>query len=200
MIPWLAGAYVVADQLAEARGFPIELPFVKNLDLKFDRRPTLFVGENGSGKSTVLEALAELVGLPWDGGGATEIADSEDSQTPRLSGVMRPRIRNRPKNKYFFRAEGVTDFQRLLEARKADPDFLGDPYARYGGKSLRTRSHGEGIRQLFEANDRPGLYLFDEPESGLSPAAQIRLLNRIQERAATNEFQFIIATHSPVLQ
>jgi predicted ATPase len=198
-VPYLAGAYVVPELVGDARAFPLTLPFVPTLDLRLDDRVTIFVGDNGTGKSTLLEALAELVGLPWDGGSTNELSDSERTDTPRLARFMRPRVRNRPRHKYFFRAEALSDFARLLEARERDPDFRGDPYARYGGRSVRTRSHGEGVRALLESHDRPGLYFFDEPEAALSPMAQEKFVEVIDRRVDTDGFQFVFATHSPLI-
>jgi predicted ATPase len=197
--PWLSSAYLVDTPPEKQTTFPFTLPFVRTLDIAFDDRITVFAGENGSGKSTLIEALAELVGLPWDGGGGTELADSEKTSLPRLAQFMRPRIRNKAPNKFFFRAEALSDFAHLLDERKDDPDFLGDPYALYGGRSLRTRSHGEAMVQLLTSHDRPGLYFFDEPESALSPRAQTHFVKILEQRLETNQFQFVIATHSPII-
>ena len=198
-LPYLAGAYVIEEEAAKAKGFPFTLPFARTLDLKLDDRVTILVGENGSGKSTILEAMAELMGLPWDGGGTNEVADSERDGAQRLAHFMRPRVKHKPRNKFFFRAEALSDFAHLLEAREKDPDFWGDPYARYGGKSLRARSHGEGVRQLLKSHDKPGLYFFDEPEAALSPVAQVEFVKVINARVASDSFQFVIATHSPII-
>ncbi|MFZ5444538.1 MAG: AAA family ATPase [Myxococcota bacterium] len=198
-IPYLAGAYVVPELVQDGRDFPLTLPFVRELNLQLDDRVTIFVGENGSGKSTLIEALAELVGLPWDGGSTNELATSERTAARRLASFMRPRVRNKPRNKYFFRAEALSDFGHVLEARKADPDFWGDPFARYGGQSIRTRSHGEGVRAVLASHERPGLYFFDEPEAALSPMAQTKFLEVLEQRLETDAFQFVIATHSPLI-
>jgi predicted ATPase len=198
-LPYLAGAYVVEGRAANATGFPFTLPFVRTLDLELDDRVTILVGENGSGKSTLVEAMAELMGLPWDGGSTNEVADSERTESPRLADFMRPRVKHKPRNKYFFRAEALSDFAHLLEEREKDPDFWGDPYARYGGRTIRARSHGEGVRQLLQSHDKPGLYFFDEPEAALSPMAQVEFVKVINERVATDTFQFVIATHSPII-
>jgi predicted ATPase len=198
-LPYLAGAYVIEEEAAKAKGFPFTLPFARTLDLKLDDRVTILVGENGSGKSTIIEAMAGLMGLPWDGGGTNEVADSERDGAQRLAHFMRPRVKHKPRNKFFFRAEALSDFAHLLEAREKDPYFGGDPYARYGGKSLRARSHGEGVRALLKSHDRPGLYFFDEPEAALSPLAQVDFVKLINARVASDSFQFVIATHSPII-
>lgn len=201
-VPWLSGAYVVTEQAQTVTTFPLTLPFARTLDLSLDDRVTVFVGENGTGKSTVIEALAELVGLPWDGGSGNELAASERTGAKRLAHFMRPRIRNKAPNKYFFRAEALSDFGHLLEARDNDPDFnwFGhDPFSRFGGESIRHRSHGEATKLLIKSHDRRGLYFFDEPENALSPRAQLDFVKLVEERVATQQFQFIIATHSPIV-
>ena len=75
----------------------------------------------------------------------------------------------------------------------------GDPYARYGGRSLHTRSHGEAFLAILQNRIRSGLLLFDEPESALSPQRQLALLAQMSMLTATGKSQFIIATHSPIL-
>ncbi|MBL8916532.1 MAG: AAA family ATPase [Archangium sp.] len=196
---FLQGVYVVPEKVKGRSGFPWSLAFLEGFDLRLESRVTIFVGENGCGKSTLLEACAELVGLPWDGGSVNERADSEGEANARLAEVLRPRMAKKPKNKFFFRAENLTDLARLLERRKADPDFMGDPYAMYGGRSIRTRSHGEAVTAVLTSRDGPGIYLMDEPESGLSPARQLALVELISEQADQQDRQFLIATHSPIL-
>lgn len=198
-VPWLSGAYVVPELAETTADFPFTLPFTRTLDVKFDDHVTVFVGENGTGKSTVIEALAELVGLPWDGGSRNEVDSSERTPNLRLAHFMRPRVRNAAPNKFFFRAEMMSDFGRLLDARSRDPEFGGDPYALYGGSSLRNRSHGEATKLVLKSHDRRGLYFFDEPENGLSPKAQMDFVKLVEERIDTQQFQFIIATHSPIV-
>ena len=80
-IPWLAGLYRRDDVEADADRFPASLPFVRDLDLRFERPVTFFVGENGSGKSTLLEALAQLADLPVAGGGAFHLRVTATDRT-----------------------------------------------------------------------------------------------------------------------
>jgi predicted ATPase len=195
---FLAGVFVEPEKLRGRRGFPFDLPFLEGFDFRFESRVTIFVGENGCGKSTLLEAIAELVGLPWDGGSANERGNSEQTTHARLAEVLRPRMKSKPKTKFFFRAENVTDLARLLEKREAE-GFAGDPYALYGGRSIRTRSHGEAVTSILTSRDEPGLYLMDEPESGLSPSRQVALAELISEQAQEQDRQFILATHSPLV-
>jgi len=181
-------------------GYPGTLPFVTDLELEIDSAVTIFVGENGSGKSTLLEAIATLCGLPSGGGGRTELADFKAPQTHgELAPFLRASFRAKPRSGYFFRAEFQAHFASLLEQRRDDPDFMGDPFARYGGRSLHTRSHGEAFLEMFAAWLEPGIILMDEPEAALSPQRQLALLAKMAELVRTSTVQFILATHSPVI-
>jgi predicted ATPase len=188
------------DGAALPEGYPGDLPFVPSFDLGFTSPVTFLVGENGCGKSTVLEALAEICELPVGGGGRNELADLRGLH-PRsdLGPLVRGVFRRKPADGYFFRAEFQAHFASLLERRRADPDFWGDPYARYGGRSLHTRSHGEAFLEVFRAWMAPGIVLMDEPEAALSPQRQLALLAKMAELAESGSAQFIIATHSPIL-
>jgi predicted ATPase len=180
--------------------FPGTLPFVRNLDLSFKHSVTFFVGENGSGKSTVTEAIAELCGLPVGGGGRNELADLRAPQNrSELAPFLRAAFQTKPRDGYFFRAEFQAHFASLLDARKADPDFYGDPYARYGGRSLHARSHGEAFLSTFSSWLSPGLIIMDEPEAALSPQRQLALLAQMSRLERRGRTQFLIATHSPIL-
>jgi predicted ATPase len=182
--------------------FPGTLPFVRNLDIRFTQAVTFFVGENGSGKSTVTEAIADLCGLPVGGGGRNELADLRAPHgRSELAPFLRAAFRKRPRDGYFFRAEFQAHFASLLEQRKADPDFIrsGDPYERYGGQSLHTRSHGEAFLWMFSSWMRPGLIVMDEPEAALSPQRQLSLLTQMARMVRRGNAQFVVATHSPIL-
>src|SRR5262249_31124014 len=116
-----------------------------------------------------------------------------------LARAMRPRFRHRPRDGFFFRAETLVNFATLLEQRRDDPDFPGDPDMRYGGQSLHHRSHGEAFLEVFQHRIRAGLFLVDEPEAALSPQRQLALLYLLRDRVERGRTQFVIATHSPIL-
>ena len=121
-------------------------------------------------------------------------------QSRKASWLARyPNFKKRHRDGYFFRAEFYAHFASLLEERARDPEFAGDPYMRYGGKSLHNRSHGESFLALLQNRFNSGLYLMDEPESALSPQRQLTLLAMIADRVSKDKSQFIIATHSPIL-
>ncbi len=200
VVPYLASIRTVSDRLPAEPVFPFTLPFVPNLDLSFTKPVTFFLGENGTGKSTLLEAIAVLCKLPVSGGGRNELGDSHGpEQDSALSRVLRPSFRRHPRDGYFLRAEFQAHFASLLDKRRADPDFLGDPYARYGGRSLHQRSHGEAFLALLQHRISQGLYLFDEPEAALSPQRQLALLTLMHDGLRSRRAQFVIATHSPIL-
>jgi predicted ATPase len=180
--------------------FPATLPFVRDLDLRFENPVTFFVGENGSGKSTLIEAIAELCGLPVGGGGRNELSGLRAPHNrSELAPFLRAAFRKRPRHGYFFRAEFQTHIATLLEERDADPDFDGDAFHHYGGRSLHTRSHGEAFLAMFTAWMAPGLILMDEPEAALSPQRQLTLLTQMARLVRGGNVQIIVATHSPIL-
>jgi predicted ATPase len=198
--PFLQRLFLKDDVSLSPDEFPGNLPFVRNLDLRFDNPVTFFVGENGSGKSTVMEAIASVCSLPITGGGRNELADLRAPHSrSELAPFVRGAFNRRPKDGYFFRAEFQAHFASVLEERRADPDFIGDPYARYGGRSLHTRSHGEAFLEVFSAWLNPGMILMDEPEAALSPQRQLALLANMAKLAKGGDVQFIVATHSPII-
>ena len=116
-----------------------------------------------------------------------------------LGGVLRFGVARRPRDGYFFRAERQAYFASLLDERRNDPDFLGDPYARYGGRSLHARSHGEAFLAVMLNRMESGMFVMDEPEAALSPQRQLALLVRMADLIARGTAPFIVATHSPIL-
>ena len=198
--PYLIGVSVVPERIDGQSAYPFTLPFVRDLDLRFDSPVTFFVGENGTGKSTLIEAIASLSRLPVCGGGRNELAGRHGPDPPSpLAPALRPAFRGRPPDAYFLRAEFQAHFASLLDARREDPEFIGDPYSRYGGRSLHTRSHGEAFLAILEHRIRAGLFLLDEPESALSPQRQLVLLAHMWKQVSAGRSQFIVATHSPIL-
>src|SRR5579859_7410991 len=196
---FLIGLRTLPERLT-SNDYPFNLSLVRHLDIAFQSAVTFFVGENGTGKSTVIEAVAQLCRLPVSGGSRNELdAGHGPDATSALAAALRPTFRQRPRDGYFLRAEFQAHFASLLDARRADPDFDGDPYQLYGGRSLHTRSHGEAFLAILQHRIRSGMFLFDEPESALSPQRQLVLLAHMWNMVSEGGSQFVVATHSPIL-
>jgi predicted ATPase len=195
--PYLKG--IVLDQrlVSEPDAYPFCLPLFKNgFGFDFKSAITIIVGENGTGKSTLLEGIAVLAGFD-EAGGAKGYRPVDHSRAIEASGgglaaALRASWLPKLSNGWFFRAESFFPVARYLdeaamEANSAPPDFL-------------SHSHGEGFLRMFaERCRKQGLYIFDEPESALSPSRQIELLKILRQISQSNICQVIMATHSPVL-
>jgi predicted ATPase len=198
--PFIARVTRSRDEHLDPAEFPGNLPFVPALDLEFRDAVTFFVGENGSGKSTLLEAIAVLSGFPISGGGTNDVGSFQAvSEQSRLADALRIGFSKRPRDGYFFRAELQSQFASLLDARRRDPDFNGDPYGRYGGRSLHLMSHGEAFLSVMKNRFTGGLFILDEPETALSPRRQLTLLALMYDLTRAGRSQFLVATHSPIL-
>lgn len=200
MVPYIVHVTSNQGTPLDPRVFPGSLTFTRDLHLDFDTPVTFFVGENGSGKSTLLEAMAVLSRLPISGGSMNECgAEQAFGERSELAKALRLAFIKQPKDRYFFRAETQAHFATLLDQRRSDPDFNGDPYIRYGGRSLHEMSHGEAFLSIMQNRFEDGLFFMDEPESALSPQRQLTLLALMHRLVQAGKSQFFIATHSPIL-
>lgn len=181
------------ERITDPDAYPFALPAVAALDGLPLSTVTYFVGENGSGKSTILEALAVAAGMNAEGG-STNFRFSTRSSESGLHGALRlVRGVRRPRTSFFLRAESF--FNVGTEIERLGPTIL----ASYGGRSLHEQSHGESFLALLRHRFGPdGLYILDEPEAALSPSRQIALLRRMHDLVAQG-CQFIIATHAPIV-
>ncbi len=187
----------------DAPGYAFKLPLFKDgFEAKFECAITIIVGENGSGKSTVLEAIAHHCGFNVRGGNRNQGADNH-ADVATIAEALRFGWLPRVTDGFFMRAESFVTFIDGLEATTRDPDAYAGPekvWYSYGGKSLHERSHGEAFLALFSNRfGRRGVYLLDEPEAALSPDRQLALMRILHELAAKGEAQIIMATHSPIL-
>ena len=188
------------EKLTAKLGYAVKLPAVKSLaaagELEFESPVTYFVGENGTGKSTLLEAIAVKYGFNAEGGSLNFSFATRETHSPLHSAVKLVRGIERPRTGFFLRAESFYNAASYIE--EADGGS-GKILAAYGGKSLHEQSHGESFFSLVMNRFKGrGLYILDEPEAALSPSRQMSLLVRINELAEQGS-QFIIATHSPIV-
>lgn len=188
---------------SEFEKYPLNLKIIQNLkEIVFKKQVTFFVGENGTGKSTILEALAEYIGFGKDGGSKNlylmRALDDEESDVRGLTKSISLSWRKKVDG-YFFKAESFWNIANKLKEMAGHAGSF-DVYRHYGGKSLHEQSHGESFLAFFKNRvERGGIYIFDEPEAALSPQRQLALLKIIFELSKSPETQFIIATHSPIL-
>ena len=184
----------------EGKQYPFSIPAVRACrEMNLEAPVTIFTGENGSGKSTILEAIAVAAGLNAEGGSQNFTFSTEASHSVLHEHTQLVRGIYRPKDSYFLRAESfynvATDIDHMDRDVKRGPRLI----TSYGGVSLHHQSHGESFLALVENRfGGNGLYVFDEPEAALSPTNQlvlVRLICQLAERKS----QFLISTHSPIL-
>jgi predicted ATPase len=206
-------------------GFPFSVPVVQSLTrIEFTASVTFFVGENGSGKSTVLEAIACAARSITVGSENVE-TDQTLGDIRRLADSLRLTWSKKTRKGFFMRAEDFFGYAKRMAQTRADMERdLGEVNRDYGGRSplakmmaevpyrreigemqraygpgLDANSHGESFLKLFQARFvGEGLYLIDEPEAPLSPTRQLSLLTMIKLMVDQGG-QFIIATHSPIV-
>ncbi|MFS0781544.1 AAA family ATPase [Bacillus sp. 1P06AnD] len=183
-----------------AKEFPFHLPAVKQLNkLTLHKNVTFIVGENGSGKSTVLEAIAASYGFNPEGGTKNFMFSTFDSHTNLHEHISLIKGSAKPDDGFFFRAESYYNVATHIEELDKEQGSGNRIIKSYGDTSLHKQSHGESFMSLFLHRFGPNsLYILDEPEAALSPSRQLTLISRLHELVEEG-CQFIIATHSPIL-
>lgn len=177
--------------------YPFNLSILQNTDaLELTTRVSVFTGENGTGKSTLLKAICYQCNIHiWEG--ADRIRYEVNPFEEKLKQALKIRwVRGKAAGS-FFSPELFRNFSHLVdEWAVSSPGIL----EYYGGKSLLTQSHGQSTMAYFKAMyGRKGLYFLDEPEAALSPRTQLELLDLLNEKGREDGMQFIISTHSPIL-
>jgi predicted ATPase len=173
---------------APSNGYPFDLPAVRGLPLAFTAPVCVLVGDNGTGKSTLIEAIAVAAGFNAEGGSgqvqfATTATHSELNRYLRL--VWSPRLQPG----FFLRAES---FYNVASYRQANPGQGAE-------RSYHEMSHGESFLDVARSwFDQPSLFVLDEPEAALSFHGQLALTDAMLDAVARGA-QFLVATHSPVL-
>lgn len=157
---------------------------------------TLFVGENGTGKSTLLEAIVAACGIHIWRDKQRSRPDYNPYEDKFYQYISVDWLNGRVPGS-FFGSRVFQYFAEMLDewaaADRGQLDY-------FGGKSLTTQSHGQSLMSFFHSRYKiKGLYLLDEPETALSPKSQLELLNLLEDMSADGHAQFVIATHSPLL-
>jgi predicted ATPase len=200
--PYLKRVWLDPSRVADPAAYPFCLPFLaRDFELEFDHAVTIIVGENGTGKSTLLEGIAALAGFDEAGGGKgyrpVDHSQALEETGGRLAKALRASWLPKITNGWFFRAETFFSVARYLDrvaiedppspSLPTPPDFL-------------SHSHGEGFLRFFDERcRRQGIFIFDEPESALSPSRQIEFLKLLRRMDRSGVCQVIMATHSPML-
>jgi predicted ATPase len=196
--PYLRRLWFDASRDVDWDAYPFCLPLFRRgeFELAFESAVTIVVGENGTGKSTLLEGIGVLAGFDEAGGGKgyrpVDHSRAVDKSGADLSRALRASWLPKLSNGWFFRAESFFSVARYLDVAALDaseppPDFL-------------SHSHGEGFLRFFEERfRRQALYLLDEPESALSPTRQLEFMKFLRRAGTNAAFQVIMATHSPLL-
>jgi predicted ATPase len=196
--PYLKRIWLEPARVTDPTAYPFCLPFLLNdFEMSFDRAVTIIVGENGMGKSTLLEGIAVLAGYDEAGGGKGYMPVDHSMAIEAMGGQLSKALRASwlPKitNGWFFRAESFFSVARYLDEAAREP-LSGPP------PDFLSHSHGEGFLRFFEERcQRQGIFIFDEPESALSPSRQIEFLKLLRRMDNSKICQVIMATHSPML-
>src|SRR5471030_2806708 len=181
--PYLRRIWLDPSRIADRAAYPFCLPFLRDdFEQDFYRAITIIVGENGTGKSTFLEGIAVLAGYDEAGGGKgyrpVDHSNALEKMGGQLSSALRASWLPKITNGWFFRAESFFSVARYLDEAALEP-LSGPP------PDFLSHSHGEGFPRFFEERcQRQGIFIFDEPESALSPSRQIeflKLMRRMEE-------------------
>ncbi len=184
-----------------ADNYVAHIPLVRHLmcnTLELHKPVTIFVGENGIGKSTLIEALAVTTGFNAEGGTKSFRFATQETHSS-LHEYLRIARGRKPNDGFFLRAESFYNVATAIDELDKEPSFSPPLIHSYGGKSLHEQSHGESFMALMENRFAgKGLYILDEPEAALSPMRLMRMMY-IMHKLIQRESQFIISTHSPLL-
>jgi predicted ATPase len=185
------------DSFPTGEQYPFNLEIFRKTDcIVFSRPVTFFIGENGTGKSTLLKAIARHCSIHiWEETGRARL--NYNQYEDDLSRFLNVAQNADTIQGSFFASEIFRHFAEILdEWSVADPGSL----EYFGKTSLVEKSHGQAHMTYFSHRcRRKGLYLLDEPENALSPRRQLELLALLRRFTAAGDVQFIIATHSPIL-
>jgi predicted ATPase len=195
---------ILRDRVENWDAYPFSVAAIRSLnEIKLRSKVCLFAGENGTGKSSLLEAIAAHYGFGGEGGNRNFGNDSTETNhsVDPLVRALRLSFDRRTGAGYFLRAESWFNAVSFMDKLDEEPSESPPISTYYGGRSLHTRSHGETFFTLLDLKfRRNGLFLLDEPEAALSPQRQLSFLVLIHDVLQKyKDAQFIISTHSPII-
>jgi predicted ATPase len=196
---YIRSVELLREKVTSFSDYPFNLPVIRELSgVEFHSKVTYFVGENGTGKSTILEAIATSYGFNPEGGTKNFNFSSMATHSGLHDYIRLVKGIRRPKDGFFLRAESFYNVATNID--ELDKEGVGPRIIdSYGGHSLHEQSHGEAFLSLFLNKFRgEGVYILDEPEAALSPIRQMTMIARLHELVCQGS-QFIIATHSPII-
>lgn len=196
---YVRGISLKREEIPSFNQYPFNLPSLKTMDkVPFHPKVTFLIGENGMGKSTLLEAVAVALGFNAEGGSFNFNFSTFDSHSVLGDYLKVIKGIDRPSDGFFLRAESFYNVASNIEEMDREggaPKVIDS----FGGRSLHEQSHGEAFFSTFLHRFRGnGIYILDEPEAALSPLRQMSMLTRIHDLVREHS-QFIIATHSPII-
>lgn len=197
--PFIDQVLLDRSRIRDPQHYAYKIPALKDFSqLALHKHVTFFVGENGSGKSTFLEALAVASGLNPEGGSRNFAFSTRSSHSELHHALRLSRFHGLIPDAWFLRAESLFNVATQIEILDDQPSNTPKLINSYGGKSLHEQSHGEAFMSLIENRFRQGLYFLDEPEAALSPQRQLEFLI-ILDQLIQQKSQLVIATHSPII-
>lgn len=180
----------------DTSSYPFSIPAVQQIEsIQFTAPVTFIVGDNGTGKSTLIEAIAVAAGFNAEGGTKNYTFSSQNTTSELSNAITLIRGFRREKYGYFLRAESF--YTTANYAESGTFGMAGPIPILFNGKNIHEQSHGEAFLAIVN-EFLPGLFIFDEPEAAFSPQRTMSLMVAIS-RLVKEGSQFIIATHSPIL-
>lgn len=198
--PFVREVKLVRERVPSFEEYPFALPVLRELTtLELHPKVTFLIGENGTGKSTLIEGIAVAFGLNPEGGSRNFDFSTRPSHSGLGSCLCLVKGVRRPRDSFFLRAESLFNLATEIERLDGEGGAEGPVLGSYGGVSLHEQSHGESFLAVFrERFGGDGFYLLDEPEAALSPMRQLAMLRILHDLVGQGS-QLVIATHSPLL-
>jgi len=194
---YIKSVKLLKDKYPTNEYYPFNMDIFHNTEkIEFDSSISFFLGENATGKSTLLKAMALQCNVyVWDDMALTRFQDNpfEDE----LYKYLEIEWENEPIPGSFYASETFRHFTEHIDSNKGiEPEIFED----FEPDTFKGQSHGQEHMEFFRKGfNKKGVYFLDEPENALSPQMQIELLKVLKEATDSGNAQFIIATHSPIL-